>query len=224
MKENQVELKTGCLVAAKKGTKDPDMGGDISGWQGRVFDVEELKSYGVVGIRWDSLTLKNMPLAVIKHCEKKGLDWQVMNLGVDEVEVVAARDAEEDVEDAVEEIYKRAVWFSLGKEGERIQQVLDGIDPDDEPAQLEAWESYLEKNLKFPFEAEVREGEHRGRIRIGNKVTVTGICETDDLYGLLVSVLHNREPLVLPLCDLEAKKNSANYRPLRAYVVWFANR
>ena len=65
--------------------------------------------------------------------------------------------------------------FSLGKEGERIQQMLDGIDLDDECGQFEAWESYLEKNLKFPFEAEVVEGEHRGLIRLGDQVKVTDI-------------------------------------------------
>ena len=146
-------------------------------------------------------------------------------MGAEDLLPTAARDTEDDVEDAIEEIGKHSAWFYLGEEGERIQKVLDGIELDDGMALLEAWESHLEKTLKFPFEVEIVEGDYRRQSRLGDRVKLTGICEADDHYGLLVSALHNREPLVLPLCDLEAtEKRSANYQPLKDYVVWFANR
>ena len=103
----------------------------------------------VVMIEWDSITLKNTPISVIKSCEREGLDWRVMGLGADDVQPVASRDCELDVENTVEEIEKQVCWAYLGKEGERIQKVLDGIDPDDEMAVVEAWEEHLGKNFAF---------------------------------------------------------------------------
>jgi len=100
-------------------------------------------------IEWDSITLKNTPISVIKRDRKSGLDWRVMGLGADDVQPVASRDSELDVENTVEEIEKQVCWAYLGKEGERIQKVLDGIDPDDEMAVVEAWEEHLGKNFAF---------------------------------------------------------------------------
>jgi len=48
-------------VVVKPGVSDPDTGGDIGGWQGRIsaiFDAEE-----TLTIQWDSLTLKSIPPA-----------------------------------------------------------------------------------------------------------------------------------------------------------------
>ncbi|MCI0336724.1 MAG: hypothetical protein L0226_04040 [Acidobacteria bacterium] len=41
MKENRLNLKVGDSVAVKSGTKDPDTGGDITGWQGRITEFAE---------------------------------------------------------------------------------------------------------------------------------------------------------------------------------------
>ena len=40
----------------------------IAGWQGRIFDIEE-----VVGIRWDSVTLKQLPQEISELYSGKGL-------------------------------------------------------------------------------------------------------------------------------------------------------
>ncbi len=225
MNKDQIKLKAGDSVIVKPGTKDPDTGGDLSGWQGRLLKVEELESYGVVEIRWDSLTLKNMPLSMIKYCEKEGLDWQVMNLGVEDLELATARDTERDVKNALDEIFKHSAWLHLDEEGERIQQVVDGIDPDDEMALVEAWEEHLEEKLNFPFEAEVSEHQDRGPLRTGDRINVKSISGAEDLYGIIVSVRRGKERFDFPLCDLEVTDQvSANYQIVRDYVVWFANR
>jgi hypothetical protein len=195
MNKNQSKLKAGDSVMVKPGTKDPDTGGDLSGWQGRISKVEELESYRVVEIRWDSVTLKNMPLSMIKYCEQEGLDWQVMNLSAEDIEPTPARDTERDVKNALKEILKHAAWLSLDEEGERIQQVLDGIDPDDEMALVEAWEEHLEEKLSFPFEAEVSEPQTRGPLRTGDRVSVKSITLVDDLYGIIVGVRRGKEAL-----------------------------
>ncbi len=38
MSEKKYSLKAGDSVVVKPGTKDPDLGGDIGGWQGRITE------------------------------------------------------------------------------------------------------------------------------------------------------------------------------------------
>jgi hypothetical protein len=221
----QHDLKPGDSVAIKPGVKDPDTGANIGDWQGRISDITEGDSETLIGINWDSVTLKKMPRSVIEHCEDEGLDWRVMYVGADDVKPAPPRDTEEDVEDAIEEIESQSAWLFLGEEGKRIQKVLDGIDPDDEMEILEAWEEHLGKKLKFPFEAEVAEHVRRSVLRIGDRVTVKGIRDVDDTYGIFVEVTKGRDSYEFPLCDLEATdQKSKNYQLLRDYAVWYANR
>ncbi len=222
---DQHNLKAGDSVVVKPGVKDPDTGANIGGWQGRIFDISEDSEETIVGVLWDSVTLKKMPRSTIERCEDEGLDWREMRLGVDDVKPASRRDTKEDVEDAIEEIESQTAWLFLGEEGRRIQKVLDGIDPDDEVEILEAWEEHLGKKLKFPFEAEVVEHVRLSSLRISDRVMVKAITDVDDIYGVFVEVTKGRDSYDFPLCDLEATdRKSKNYQPLKDYVVWYANR
>lgn len=213
----------GDSVVAKSGGVDPDLGVDIGGWCGRV--AEEPGADGLTLISWDSITLRNMPAAVIVQCEEQGLDWTGMGLSVQEVEPTSPRDTKADVVRAVEELAKKYAWVYLGKEGHRINKVLSGVDPDDEMAIVETWEGHLKKNLAFPFEAEVVEHPERSPLRTGDRVTVQGIVDADDHYGVIVRLRRRGQRYDFPLCDLEVTdKHSPNYQVVRDYVVWFANR
>ena len=56
-------------------------------------------------------------------------------------------------------------------------------------------------------------------------MTVRGISEVDDLYGIIVRLRYGRRQYAFPLCDLEATdERSPNHRIVRDYAVWFANR
>jgi hypothetical protein len=141
------------------------------------------------------------------------------------VKPASPRDAEEDVEEAIEEIESQTAWLFLGEEGKRIQKVLDVIDSDDTMEILEAWEAHLGKKLKFPFEAEIVEHARRSSLRIGDRVTVKGIRDVDDVYGIFVEVTRGDDSYEFPLCDLEAtNKQAKNYQLVKDYVVWYANR
>jgi hypothetical protein len=87
-------LHVGDSVAVKSGVLDPDFGIDISGWQGRIEEVDDGET---VFIRWDSITLREMRLDIIIRCENENFDWEAMTLDVDEIEVTTVRDSEEDV-------------------------------------------------------------------------------------------------------------------------------
>ena len=87
-------IHVGESVVVKSGILDPDFGIDISGWQGRVEEVDE----DTVFIRWDSITLRQMSMDLIIRCENENLDWEVMTLNKDEIEISNERDSEADVE------------------------------------------------------------------------------------------------------------------------------
>jgi hypothetical protein len=209
-------FKLGDSVKVKKDVMCPDYESlCIGGWQGRIFDIDD-----VIGIRWDSVTLKQLPVEYIKHSEEEGLGWSEMYLSADEIEPASPRDSEEEVDEILEEMETRYFWLGEGKEGERILKVIG----DAEDA-IEAWRTHLSQVLRFQFEAEVSEFQEKGPLNVGDHVQVHGLNEVDDPYGILVDVTFGRKRYVFPLCDLTVQdKKSSNYLSVKDYCVWFANR
>jgi hypothetical protein len=221
--ERTHDFHAGDSVVVKPGIKDPDFSVEIAGWQGRVS--EEPGDDGMVSIRWDSVTLPNMPDSMIEQCEEQGLDWTEMILEAREVELTNSRDTEEDVAQATKRLSKKHTWSFLGEEGRRIGKILAGVDRYDEMAALDAWEDHLTKSLVFPFEAEISEYQERGPLQAGDRVTVKGISGVDDLYGVIVRLRYGRRRYDFPLCDLEVTdERSPNHQFVMDYAVWFANR
>lgn len=224
--ETNLPFQVGDSVVVKPGIQDPDYGEDMSGWQGRVTEIDvRPPDPPLITMQWDSITLRKMSRATIARAEKEGLDWSTMGLYASEVEPAAPRDTFVDVESALSEIASHVAWLDLGEEGERIQEVLDGIDPDDEDACLEAWFDHFEKILKFPFDAILVESEKYGPILTGDTVRVITLNDIYEGYGILVDVKKDRQTYQLPLADLEVKdKQAPQYQAVMDYVVWFANR
>ena len=214
-------FKVGDSVKVKEGIMCPDDDSIcIGGWQGRISDIEE---DGIVGISWDSMTLKQLPDEYIRQSETEGLDWTKMYLSVDEIEPAQPRDSEAQAVAMAEEMENKVQWIGMGKEGERIAKVIAEADTADD--EVEAWNQYLMQVLVFPFEAKVSEIQEKGPLNDGDLVKIQDIIEADDLYGLLVDVQCGRKHLVFPLCDLTVRdRKSANYTPVQDYCVWFANR
>ena len=219
----KINFKVGDSVIVKADVLDPDLGTDIGGYQGRITEIEPQNN--LIAIDWDSITLKNMADAAIDKCEEEGWDWTRMYLEATQVELTQPQDSVKDIAPIIEQIKSQHRWSYLGEEGKGIQAVLAAVDLDDEMAVFQAWQEHLEKELHFPFEAVVAEFQERGPLRSGDKVTVEKMTDVFNLYGPLVKVKHKRRRYDFPLCDLEAtEQNSSNYRFLREYVVWFANR
>jgi hypothetical protein len=225
MKKNETSLKLGDPVVVKEGITDPDSGLSIGGWQGRVAEITEDDHGNLwITLSWDSITLKGMPRSYVEESEEEGLDWKTYFLAAEDIEPARARDAEEDAAKARLELMRDVAWLDLGEEGRRIQQVLAGIDPDDDRACLEAWEEYLEKNLPFPFEATVDETVGNGPLNFGDRVRVHGISLLDEQYGIIVKLRRGRKRFDHPLdflapVDMEPSAAQA----ISDYSVWFAN-
>jgi hypothetical protein len=224
--EINLPFQVGDSVVVKPSIQDPDYGEDMSGWRGRVTEIDARPpDPPLITIQWDSLTLRKMSRGTITRAEKEGLDWSTMGLYASEVKPAAPRDTFVDVESALSEIASHVAWLHLGDEGERIQEVLDEVDPDDEDACLEAWFNHFEKTLTFPFDAILAESVHYGPIRTGDTVRVIALDEVFEDYGILVDVKKKRRTYQLPLADLEVKeKHAPQHQAERDYAVWFANR
>ncbi len=220
-----VVLAVGDCIVVKSGVKDPDLGTEIGGWQGRVTEIQSYQPGKMtVTFKWDSLSLKRMPASAIRRCEEKGLDWTTMGLYLEDIERAAARDTQDDVDALIEKLSAEHSWDHLGKQGQRIHQVLAEVDKEDDMEAFEAWQEYMEVHLKLPFEAEVSESQDRGPLHFGDRVMVTGFEGAEDMYGILVNIKAGRKAYVLPLCDLKAvDQKSANYSLTDDYAVWFAN-
>jgi hypothetical protein len=105
--ESEFAFKVGDSVIVKQGVLDPDLGTDIGGWQGRIVTIE--RQSNLIGIEWDSITLKNIPSSVIDQCEVENLDWTQMCLFSTDVELTQPRDTEEDVAAIIEQIESNIV-------------------------------------------------------------------------------------------------------------------
>jgi len=214
-------FQVGDSVKVKNGTKDPDFGIDIGGWQGQVSEIDN----DFICIDWDNVTFLTFPDKYISKCEEEGLDWERIYLETKEVELVVPRNTGNDLVQKRQEIQSKHRWDFLGDSGERISKVLKHIDPDDGLAAFEAWEKYLNQSLSFPFEAEISDYQTKGPLQQGDKIRIHSIWGNEDLFGVIVKLRYGRKVYHFPLCDIEVLDDkSINYRLVHDYRDWFANR
>jgi hypothetical protein len=218
------QFQIGDSVVIKSGVHDPDYGTSISGWRGRVSEID--LGNNLICIQWDSVTLKQIPEKIIQACEKDNLSWEFMYLSPKEVEKTEPRDNEDDVQASVQQLSILYYWFSFGDQGIRIQEVLSRkSDPDKEDDPNILWVEYLQDVVSFPFEAKVAEYQERGPLQVGDRVEVVNIAGYDELYGVLVNIQSKVDDYVFPLCDLKTvDEDSPNSQPIMDYATWFANR
>ena len=222
------QVRNGDSVRVREGVLCPDYESlSLTGWQGRVFESETGDDGKLlVGIHWDSLTLKQIPVQYIARSEEEGLGWTEMYLHFDDIEPAEQRDTDQDAKQVAEEMLRKLYWLGEGKQGERIFVVIANVDTDNEMECFEAWAAHLKKTLKFPFDAEVSESQDKWALDYGDRLTVTGFNRfIDNSYGILVEVDKGEERYTFPLCDLTVvQKKSPNHTPVQDYCVWFANR
>lgn len=229
MNNSETSLKIGDSVRIKPDVLDPDTEAfTLEGWQGRILDIKPQEDgTTIIDIEWDSITLREMPISSLETCEEEGLDWTQMGLYPHDVEETTARDTEQDVKHAQNELklVLEQSYSWLGDVGKRIQQILRGVDHGNEMAVMKRWGAYLEEHLTFPFDAEVDEWQERGPLRSGDRVIVKKISLIDDLYDVIATLRLGRRKYECPLCDLAViNKQSANAQLIQDYRVWFANR
>ena len=236
MKKKRLEFEIGDYVKVKKGVLDPENEVHcIEDWQGKIIgEPMSIDNEPLFLIKWDNLTLKNMPETFIIESIQEDLEFGQMYLSSSEIVHVKSRNNEEDEDEILKELNKKYDYIQpkieehrsdeLYKQEQRIAELLKGINVEIEAE--EKWEEYLENNLKFPFEATIVEWDGDTEVLdYGDIVSVKKIEGSFDLYGIVVEVRKGRRKYNIPLCLLEVKdKSSDNYIKVDDYNVWFSNR
>ena len=221
-------MKIGDSVKVKNGVLEPDNEKfEIGGWQGRIVNIDTVSTDEgtLVGIEWDSATLKLLPADYIIESEVEGLGWESMVLFESDIEKTESRDKVGDVKKMQEELSEKYYWSSFGEDGLRIAAVLEGINREDEKKCYSAWQKQLNKALSFPIKAVVSESEENDKIKEGTDVVINSLSNVDECYGIQAAISLKGVKQEFPLCDLEVTdKKSANYQFIKDYTIWFANR
>ena len=222
-------IKIGDNVKVKEGVKDPDDEEySIAGWQGWVVEVydedlsEDNKENLQFMLAWDSVTLKNIPRTRLIELEREGYDWTMMCLDINDVDIATPRDKMEDAEAVSEVLSDDIYWEGMGEEGEQIAQILGNALTGSEAYQ--AWETYLKKELIFPFDAE-HYSEESSVIPNDAKIKVLKLGNIDQDYGISVVVSFKNVTHQVALSDLDIKnEKSPNFKALDLYSTWFTNK
>ena len=215
-----MKYKKGTVVKIKKGVKVEDMKFSIEGWYGRIGTSEYPD---MILVELDSVVMKNLPEDyILETLRSTGIEgFNHFYLNEEDVEPATARDTPADVEATLDKVYKKyewKAWSSGNPEDEMLAKIMSELEDED-------WFGYLEEHLTFPFQVEIRETHPRNAKEYGKKFKAYSFADDDEHYGIIVNGRKMRKGLNYPLCDLEVvDKESANYLPVQAYRIWFANR
>ena len=238
-------MRPGSSVKVKQGIFDPGFREfDMSGWQGRVAGINHDGDETLVEIRWDSVTLRQMPEKFITGSIDDGCDYAVMFLSQDDVEPAAPRDTESDVEEARSAIDDR--YDNSDEKGKRIASILARQDLSVNDENQRIYFAWLQKHLHkpilltgsedFPWEEKYLLGgwdkdEYEALKKMQpsytDKFTFTGLVpDIDDRYGILAKVERttDRKTFTLPLWDLECvDANPTSQGLISDYSYWMTN-
>ena len=108
---------------------------------------------------------------------------------------------------------------------EKIKEVvLNDVISNKIDVQLAYWLDYLEKELKFPFEASIQESESF-ELQWKDVVKVVKIKDFEDMYGILLEIRKGRRKYIFALCDLELiERQSKNRFVIDAFLEWWVEK
>jgi len=240
-------MRPGSSVKVKQGILDPGFREfDMSGWQGRVAGISHGGDETLVEIRWDSVTLKQMPEKFITGSIDDGGDYAVMFLSQDDVEPAAPRDADSDVEKTRSAIDDHYYYDNSYEKGKRIASILARQDLSVNYENQRIYFDYLQKHLHkpllltgsedFPWEEKYLLGgwdkkEYEALKKTKPSYTdrfkfVELVPDIDDRYGILAKVERttDRKTFTLPLWDLECvDAPPTTHRVISDYSYWMTN-
>lgn len=225
-KKAPAKFVVGDAVRVRSGVTDPDFPDiPLGGWTGKITEVE-LGDPALYLIRWSQDTLKNMHPIYRKRCERDGLDFEEIRLGVDELEPDTGGPV--NLEKPTKIVTQP---LSMKDQDDRIRVVFgltrDDLLPDADDASVRTYYKYLAAKLTFPFEAtwarEVGFGD------VTEKVTVLALGGfeddpwIDDQNGILCQAKMTRGTGDLPLSEMDMVKGKPNKQLVEDYAYWFWN-
>ncbi len=214
-------LKINDIVTVKPGTEDPDFGGDLGGWHGRITEIDNRNPDDVlIMIEWDANTLKNMPKDYLKYCFKEGYDHESMALGIADVLLAEQPNFGEDRESVLNALNKEYYWEDFGEQGLRIKDVEDACN--NGHALMDHWLKYVKTHVKLPVKAKYI-GENTQNLRYGAIVEINGFADADEIRGVIGFAKYDKRRIQVPLCDVGIEDPTSETQALDDYIVWFMN-
>jgi len=218
-----MSIAIGQKVQVNEGQLDEETGTPMGGWSGRV--IEKYPKYNTIQVEWDSFTLLHLPDAYIRHSLDGGYDYFRYTIESENVRIIEPKDTPEQVDEIRDELEARYHDYELYGDPPYPFSAVEREAFSTElllPQSFTGWLEYLEKHLEFPFRAKVVEG----RPYKGQTLDVLALDDYEDPYGVFAVIKWTDGGAGnFLLGELEAvNKDSSNYRLLRKYVIWFANR
>ncbi len=221
-------IQPGDNVRVRSGVIEPETGADLSGWEGRVMEMATDPESGVLvaWVEWDSPTLQQLTPGLIQRFIDADSDWVGQAMEVRDLQVAQARDTLARTEQARTDLLARYTWTDLGLQGKRIYRILkDAFKANPKFTCLDAWESYLNAKLSFPFMARVVVEQDSGPLNLDMEVEVCELSGADPDNGLFALVQRGGRSFVFPLSDLAVDDPAApNFQLLEDYGMWYENK
>lgn len=176
---------------------------DMKGWEGRVIDVYKETGEVIYELEFDSITMKQMPKALIKKALTDAEDFQSCAVSEQLLEASEPRDTERQNQATYRTLFHQSFWDHCGKtqQNRLIKILLNHPAKSDE----QNWEIHLRNNLHFPFKAKTRDllGSEEGI-----PLQVLGQELYDESYGIIVNVklTETGEIQAYPLVGLKGAK------------------
>lgn len=230
LQETQIgtTIQPGDSVRVRAGVIDPELGTDLSNWEGRVMQMAADPESGalVAWVEWDSLTLRQLTPAMIRRCLEADVEWNGQAMEARDLLPTKPRDSAAQTDQARTELLAQHVWTDLDQQGKRIHRILrDAFKANPQFTSLEAWEAYMNVRLRFPFMARVVVEQDNGPLGLEMEVEVRELSGIDPEHGLFVLVQRGGRSFIFPLSDLAVDDPaSPNFQPLEDYGMWFENK
>src|SRR5271166_954782 len=217
-------FKIGDKVRVKPGISDPLFPElPLAGWAGTVTEI--IKSHGQINclFKLDDRTLASMHTIYRKRCDRDGLDFEIMSLYEEELEL------DDGVLVPIEQPTEiKTPPLSELDQADRVRMVF-GLTHDDpipfvSPETLTTYYRYLAANLKFPFFSFIwtKSGSFsRKKVMVPiSRLDPPVEAEFHEEAGLYGIGFHQDEEIEFPLEVMDLKKQDPNYRLIDDHTYW----
>ncbi len=192
------------------------------GWQGRVSDViADVDDKEIYEIDLDSISLRSLPPKMVRSAVLNDQAFESWNFSLRQLEAAAPRDTEEDTAAVFRQLTHQHIWDRYSNDPlqkKRLKKILL-----EKPGKADHynWDLYLQKHLKFPFDAAVEDWDGE---RVIVPVQVVGIEGFDYENGHLTTIKKKGSQYIenYLLQDLIPQPSTAGpvRRILKDYQLW----
>lgn len=174
-------IQLGDSVILRPGEQYEEINLDISGWRGRVVDVDE---DGDLLIAWDSQTMRDIPDEAISYWLEEGIDWTCMFV---EPEAVLPYETRDDILDCLIVARQRSLDYGLDfddfTDNPLYDEWIDDWDDDENDDQFDERPAYFDLD-QFLYGLEIPTKEHPRIRRALSQGLGNYFHDTDGFYKI----------------------------------------